>query len=396
MSDVSDSLPKANRKRKLEPDIEVDLTAPEPPSKKALRKAKKKSAKTEDTKTEGVQTLEAKQESREPANEPVKQRSNFGIWIGNLQFTTTQDDLRKFLTTQGNFKPEEITRINLPNGEKRHGKQQNKGFAYIDFSTSAAVQRAIALSEQLIGGRAVLIKDANNFAGRPDKPREDRDASKTSSNPPSRKIFVGNLAFDTTKQMLEEHYKPCGALSYVHIATFEDSGKCKGYGWVEFEELESAEAAVRGFVKVPVNEEMDDTESSGSDEELKDTQRKKKTQKKQKEKKVWVNRLLGRNLRADFAEDSTTRYKKRFGKEGPGKNDSSSRDRNHGQEEQTAPIEEVTGDRSGSSRRHDQKRTPWKPQAKTKTSSGGRYSEETVQRLSGSIVESQGKKTTFD
>lgn len=393
----TESSPKTSRKRKLEPDIEVDLAAPEPPSKKALRKAKKKSTKVEVVKTEKTPAAEAKQEHRDPEEEPKKQRSGFGIWIGNLQFTTTQDDLRNFLTTQGNFKTEEITRIHLPNGEKKFGKQQNKGFAYIDFSTAGAVQRAIALSEQLLGGRAVLIKDANNFAGRPDKSRDDKNASKLSSHPPSRKIFVGNLAFDTTKEMLEEHYKPCGTMSHVHIATFEDSGKCKGYGWVEFEELESAEAAVRGFVKVPVVEDMEDVESSESDEEPEKAPRKKIVQKKSREKKVWVNRLLGRTLRTEFAEDSTTRYKKRFGKEGSGKHDSSARSGDdQGREEQTAPIEEVTGQRSESSGRHNAQRGQWKPQTKPKASSSGRYSEETVQRLSGSIVESQGKKITFD
>ncbi|KMU81562.1 nucleolar protein 13 [Coccidioides immitis RMSCC 3703] len=227
MGDRPDSSPNASRKRKLDPDIEIDLAAPEPPSKKALRKAKKKST----AKVDDAQAITSKSETQPPPQEPTNKRSGFGIWIGNLPFSVAQDDLRNFLTTKGPFTPDEITRIHLPQGEKRNGKQLNKGFAYIDFSTSGAVQRAIALSEQLLAGRAVLIKDANNFAGRPDKPRDDGGTSmgsKTSANPPSKKIFVGNLAFDITKEMLEEHYRPCGGISHVHIATFEDSGKCKG------------------------------------------------------------------------------------------------------------------------------------------------------------------------
>ncbi|EEP82067.1 conserved hypothetical protein [Uncinocarpus reesii 1704] len=372
MDPVSDSSPKTSRKRKLDPEIEVDLTAPEPPSKKALRKAKKKpgAVSTEDSKRT---TPEPK--AKESGSEQSKKRTTFEIWIGNLPFTATQDDLRKFFTTQGTFTPDEITRLHLPSsGEKNNGRQVlNKGFAYVGFSTSEAVQRAVALSEKLLSGRAVLIKDANDYSGRPEK----SDAvEKPSNKTPSRKIFVGNLAFDITKEMLEEHYQPCGSISHVHIATFQDSGKCKGYGWVEFEELDSAVAAIRGFVKVPEDEEADASASDGQP-------------KKRKEKKVWVNRLLGRTLRMEFAEDSTTRYNKRFGKEGSKREDGSKDKR---QNDEAAPIEEVSTERSSS--RKTEART--RPKTKAKGSSTGRYSEETVQRLSGTIVESQGKKTTFD
>ncbi|EFW16806.1 hypothetical protein D8B26_001235 [Coccidioides posadasii str. Silveira] len=391
MGDRPDSSPNASRKRKLDPDIEIDLGAPEPPSKKALRKAKKKST----AKVDDAQAITSKSETQPPPQQPTNKRSGFGIWIGNLPFSVAQDDLRNFLTTKGPFTPDEITRIHLPQGEKRNGKQLNKGFAYIDFSTSGAVQRAIVLSEQLLAGRAVLIKDANNFAGRPDKPRDDGGTSmgsKTSANPPSKKIFVGNLAFDITKEMLEEHYRPCGGISHVHIATFEDSGKCKGYGWVEFEELESAAAAVRGFVKVPADEEANAMNSSESDE----NSRYSKDKKKPREKKVWVNRLLGRTLRMEFAEDSTTRYKKRFGKESSGGQGTSAIDGDETQNDGAlAPIEEVPFEKPTSSRKKASRDQP-KPKARAQAGSDSRYSEETVQRLSGAIVESQGKKTTFD
>ncbi|WEW60418.1 Nucleolar protein 13 [Emydomyces testavorans] len=393
MLEAPNPSPKANRKRKLSPEITVDLSAPEPPSKKALRKAKKTPAAT---KSADAQATDTKPEARETAQKTINQRSGFGIWIGNLPFSATQDDLRKFLTTQGSFiNPDEITRIHLPSGERRNGRQQNKGFAYIDFSTSAAVQRAIALSEQLLAGRAVLIKDANNFAGRPEKTREGSEIptkSKISGNPASRKIFVGNLAFDTTKEILEEHYQPCGGISHVHIATFEDSGKCKGYGWVEFEELESAEAAVRGFVKVPEDEDMENAGMSGSDEEPRRLQKK---QKKLKEKKLWVNRLLGRNLRMEFAEDSTTRYKKRFGKESSGKQGTSPMDEGGGRDPDADPIEEIPFERTSlPGSKH--KGAELKQKAKAKGYFNDRYSTETVQKLSGTIVESQGKRIAFD
>lgn len=49
----------------------------------------------------------------------------------------------------------------------------------------------------------MLIKDATNFDGRPKKKASIEEEL---ANPPSRKIFVGSLSFDTTKEDLEEYY----------------------------------------------------------------------------------------------------------------------------------------------------------------------------------------------
>ncbi|KAK2757891.1 hypothetical protein FQN54_004297 [Arachnomyces sp. PD_36] len=379
-----------SKKRKLEdnPEIEIDVSAPEPPSKKALRKAKKLG--TTGTAGDTPTTTNQDGTSKETQAKPSKQRSEFGIWIGNLPFSATKDDLRKFFTTHCSCGEDGILRVHMPEGTKQRGKSQNKGFAYVDFKTNEIKDEALAASEKLITGRRVLIKSANNFEGRPDKPAETTENA-TSGKAPSKRIFVGNLSFDATKEAIQEHFAPCGNIVNVHVATFEDSGKCKGYSWVEFEELESAEAAVRGFVKVPEEDsEEEDEDESGS--EAGDSKPKK--QKKQKFKKVWVNRIMGRPLRMEFAEDATTRYKKRFGKEG---------------NEQSQPIVEAdqggehrasngrgSGDRQRRPQRSAEEREPREPRKQKRDYAESRYSKDTVMKLSGAIVESEGKKITFD
>lgn len=375
------------KKRKLQdvPEIEIDVSAPEPPSKKALRKAKKKGT-IGDSEPATIPTSEpSKTPQNPPEQDSSNQRSAYGIWIGNLAFSVTKDDLRKFFTSNCTFPDSTITRVHLPSGPVKYGKAQNKGFAYVDFSNDKAVKEALALSEQLISGRAVLIKDAHDFKGRPEKQQQGpeysnspRDAGKL----PSKRIFIGNLGFDATKEILEEHFGKCGAITNVHLATFEDSGKCKGYGWIEFDDIEAATAAVRSFVKVEEEEDIEDENDAAEDA---DTEVKKRVDpKKQKFQKVWVNRLLGRQLRTEFAEDPATRYKKRFGKEGKNKD---------GGAEQYGEVATSNND-SGSARQSGYNRRPVKPREDTHDTS--RYSKETVQRLSGAIVESQGKKITFD
>ncbi|EPS26606.1 hypothetical protein POX_g09092 [Penicillium oxalicum] len=388
----------SQKKRKLQegPELEIDLAAPEPPSKKALRKAKKgksvegKSHETEKSTAASTMTATTETSESKDADESQGKRSQYGIWIGNLSFNTSKDDLRQFLIDNCSITSDMITRVHLPKGPEKFGRPQNRGFAYIDFSKKKAVEEAIGLSEQLLTGRRVLIKNANSFEGRPEKSAEQGSAAAAtkSGHPPSRRIFVGNLSFDVTKESLEAHFARCGVVTNVHMATFQDSGKCKGYAWVEFEDIAAAESAVKGFVmeKEDDEEEEDEAEaedqkqsddSSDSEEEAKKSKSKpKKKSKKPFQRRVWVNQLLGRRLKLEFAEDATTRYKKRFGKDGEGRKN-----------EQPAITEEGAAPSAEQPRTRRQRRP---------SIDESRYTKETVQRLSGAIVEAQGKKVTFD
>jgi RNA recognition motif-containing protein len=363
----------SHKKRKLQdgPELEIDVDAPEPVSKKALRKAKKnKESDAVDGETTKTKSKSSKPETQDLETEAAQgKRSEYGVWIGNLSFTVTKEELRMFFTANADIPESKITRIHLPSGPEKFGRPQNKGFAYVDFANKKTLQEAIGLSEQLMTGRRVLIKDAKSYEGRPSKSeREDNAAGAAAKlgHPPSKRLFVGNLSFDVTKENLEENFSKCGTVSNVHMATFQDSGKCKGYAWVEFEELAAAEAAVRGFVLV---KEDDGEEDDPSDSDSDSATEKKSKKLKPKMRRVWVNQLMGRRMRMEFAEDASTRYKKRFGKDAP--------------KDGPAITEE------GESKE--------KPRYKKRNDiDESRYSKETVQKLSGGIVESQGQKVTFD
>ncbi|KAI9788404.1 MAG: hypothetical protein M1816_006929 [Peltula sp. TS41687] len=329
------------RKRESKPVevLEVDISAPEPASKKAMRKAKKpKKSGTVSSKDVHHDTATSSRiskaiqstESEKQQQEKLARRSEHGIWIGNLSFKTTKADLRSFLTSSNNnasITDDEITRIHLPtvrgpgastttaDAKAKGAPLQNKGFAYIDLATAEALRRALNLSETLLTGRRVLIKDAKSFEGRPDKAKAETTSSSNSS---SRRIFVGNLGFDVTTADLQEHFAQCGEVRDVHTATFEDSGKCKGYAWVEFDRAEAAKVAVRGWVRTgddgkegeSSDDEVDEEEGDGEGAEGSGA---KKPKKRRRKDRRWVNRIQGRQLRMEFAEDKSVRYQKRFG-----------------------------------------------------------------------------------
>ncbi|KAG9244486.1 hypothetical protein BJ878DRAFT_505974 [Calycina marina] len=311
--------PTKKRKRKLSVDeIEVDVTAPEPPSKKALRLLKK--GKPLPSSKSGAEPTAAEAE----AKKEVEKRSGHGIWIGNLPFFISKDDLRKFFVEFSDITQAEITRVHMPGPndkksanhveERKFGKGvHNKGFAYVDFSSEELVEKAIELSEQLLGGRKVLIKNEKSFEGRPEKTKEE---ARIAGKPPNKRVFLGNLRFDATEESLKEHFDRCGVIETLKVATFEDSGKCKGYAWITFETLEAAEKAVKGFVMV--EEEGSDNESESSELEADSDEEKasKPKAKKTKLRKWWINKIMGRPLKIEYAEDAQVRYKKRYGKDG--------------------------------------------------------------------------------
>lgn len=409
----------SSKKRKNElTEIEVDLNLPEPPSKKAkrlLKKGKALPAKA-NSDDEGGDAADGAAAGDKKKGEK-KERSPYGVWVGNLRFNVTKAELRKWLidNSGGTITDELITRVHMPHtkqpaGAPKKAQSENRGFAYVDFATFEANVAAIALSENDLQGRKLLIKDAKSFEGRPDKKETadddaaaeaKREEEKTKST--STKIFVGNLSFQVTEDDLHAQFEKCGKIRWVKVATFEDSGKCKGYGWVNFEEPEAAQWAVKGFVKIREEipqledfiDEKDETADADGDEKMgedgedseEDEKKKakaKKAAKAEKEmprikmRKWWVNQLYGRNLKIELAEDDQLRYKKRFRKGGQQKQEREGGDGYQRQE-----------------RNNNYERKP-------KTEGGGERklnvatTDINTARLMGVPVAHQGKKTTFD
>ncbi|GAW20949.1 hypothetical protein ANO14919_104620 [Xylariales sp. No.14919] len=342
---VSPADPSTSKKRKTQLDeIEVDLALPEPPSKKAKRLLKKgkplpTKPNSDDEADDGLPIPKTK-DTKE------KKRSDYGIWVGNLPFTLTRVELFKWLvdSSGGIIKEENITRVNLPANKDRNkqarqqdgdasqqNKPQNKGFAYVDFDGEPAAVAAMALTETELEGRKVLIKSATSFEGRPQKETnsaaaeggttdgaEANGAGLTAArqqNNASRKIYVGNLSFQVTEDDVRAQFEKCGEIEWAKVATFEDSGKCKGYGWVKFKEADAAAWAVKGFVKI--KEEIETEDDFRDADDAKDDNEDK--QRKFQMRKWWVNRLHGRELKIELAEDDQVRYKKRYGKGAAGR-----------------------------------------------------------------------------
>lgn len=75
------------------------------------------------------------------------------------------------------------------------------------------------------------------------------------------KLYVGGLPYSTTDQELEELFATYGTVASAKVITDRDSGRSKGFGFVEIESAEEAQAAIKaldgsdlGGRKIVVNE----------------------------------------------------------------------------------------------------------------------------------------------
>ena len=57
-------------------------------------------------------------------------------------------------------------------------------------------------------------------------------------------IYVGNLSFDETDQTLEASFANHGDVQSARVVTDRDSGRSRGFGFVEMPKQQEAEAAI--------------------------------------------------------------------------------------------------------------------------------------------------------
>ena len=60
-------------------------------------------------------------------------------------------------------------------------------------------------------------------------------------------IFVGNLSFNTSEDELRQLFQPYGQVDRVSIMTDRDTGRSRGFGFVEMASDEEGEKAIAGL-----------------------------------------------------------------------------------------------------------------------------------------------------
>src|SRR5262245_39683446 len=62
-----------------------------------------------------------------------------------------------------------------------------------------------------------------------------------------KKLYVGNLAYGVTSSDLEQMFEPFGTVQSAQVITDRDTGRSKGFGFVEMSSDAEAQAAIAGM-----------------------------------------------------------------------------------------------------------------------------------------------------
>ena len=63
----------------------------------------------------------------------------------------------------------------------------------------------------------------------------------------STKLYVGNLSFGVTSDDLHEHFAQAGTVESAKVVEDRDTGRSRGFGFVEMASSEEAQAAIEQF-----------------------------------------------------------------------------------------------------------------------------------------------------
>ena len=167
--------------------------------------------------------------------------SSTTVFVGRLSWNVDNDWLKSEFEECGEVVG---ARVQM---DRNTGK--SRGFAYVEFADPASVEKALELSGKEIDGRPINVdRSTNNKAsGGGSNPNEARRAAFGDNiKPPSSVLFVGNMSWDATEDSLWDVFAEYGDVKSVRVPTDRDSGKMKGFGYVEFFDIEIAKKAFEG------------------------------------------------------------------------------------------------------------------------------------------------------
>jgi RNA recognition motif-containing protein len=150
------------------------------------------------------------------------------IYVGNLPAPTTEHELSCLFERVGHVVFARIMR------DRDTGR--TKGFGFVEMGEGEAEQAIQQLNGVELHGHALAVTEAR---ARP-------EPSAGRGMPPSR-LFVGNLPYDATGAELKELFSSVGPVASVFLPVERESGKPRGFAFVDFSERAHAEEAVRRF-----------------------------------------------------------------------------------------------------------------------------------------------------
>lgn len=148
------------------------------------------------------------------------------LFVGGLNVETTDDGLRKYFEQYGALSDCVVV--------MNQHLERSRCFGFITYSTPEEADAAMAAKPHVVDGHDVELKRAVS--------REDAGNPDILAN--VKKIFVGGVKDHIEPENLTEYFSQFGTVEKAEIISDKQTGRKRGFGFVFFEDTDSATKAV--------------------------------------------------------------------------------------------------------------------------------------------------------
>jgi len=154
------------------------------------------------------------------------------IYVGSINFEVREDTLK---TTFGPFGPIKSISMSWDPLTQKH-----KGFAFIDYETPEAAQLALEqMNGTFISGRNIKVGRPSNMPQAQTIIEEiQRDALNYN------RVYIGGIHKDLSTDDIKSVFEAFGQIKTCELAPTLVEGRHKGYGFIEYENLQSCQDAI--------------------------------------------------------------------------------------------------------------------------------------------------------
>lgn len=200
-----------------------EVAEPTKEEKKAAKKAKKAAA---------AAVEEEVEEAAPVAAAPVVDAGGVkSVFCNNLSWSVDEESLK------AHFEGTTVVNIDWIS-DKDTGKF--KGMVVVEFASAADAAKACLTNETELLGRTMYCrldeKKANNGPKKVHEIKAKPDGC--------RKLYCGNLSYNIDDAAIKTFFEEAGNVEYIKWVTDRETGDFKGFGFIEFDSTETADAAI--------------------------------------------------------------------------------------------------------------------------------------------------------
>jgi len=175
--------------------------------------------------------------------DPSQRKSGVGnIFIKNLEESIDNKALHDTFSAFGN-----ILSCKVATDMNGIHPGKSKGYGFVHFETEESAVKAVeTVNGMLLNGKKVYV---GPFMKKGERPADQNEPRFTN-------VFVKNFGDDVTEELMRTEFAKFGVITNVVIMKDHESGKSKGFGFVNFESPEEAVTAVNAVNNNPLGEKV--------------------------------------------------------------------------------------------------------------------------------------------